>query len=318
MNSYTVVHYNPDYYKTWNEFVSQAKNATFLFHRNFMEYHSNRFQDFSLLVLDAKNKLQAVLPANRVENKVFSHQGLTYGGLLFSSKIKTVAVFSILDAILAYLKQEKVESLLIKELPSLYATVNSDEVNYYLYQKGGKVVRKDMNLAYPLAMDTLLSKSKLKHYNKIDKSQFKIREENNFEDFWNLVLIPRLAEKHQAKPVHTLEEIEYLANKFPENIKQFNVYYEDAIVAGITTFETEMVVKSQYGATTNLGQNLRALDFLYFELFKKYKDLGKQFFDMGVVTDASFSQNFNPGLLQQKEELGGVVYSQDYWELKLD
>ena len=52
-----------------------------------MEYHKERFEDFSLLVFD-KVKLVAVLPANRVDNKVYSHQGLTYGGLVYASKLK--------------------------------------------------------------------------------------------------------------------------------------------------------------------------------------------------------------------------------------
>ena len=51
-----------------------------------MEYHKDRFQDYSLMVFD-ENKLVAVLPANRVEVEVFSHQGLTYGGLVLDQKI---------------------------------------------------------------------------------------------------------------------------------------------------------------------------------------------------------------------------------------
>ena len=79
MKNYTVRLYEGNDYENWNAFIGQAKNATFLFHRDFMEYHSDRFQDYSLIVLDGE-KWVAVLPANVVENQVFSHQGLTYGG----------------------------------------------------------------------------------------------------------------------------------------------------------------------------------------------------------------------------------------------
>ena len=44
-----------------------------------MDYHKDRFEDYSLMVFKDE-KLVAVLPANRVEDKLFSHQGLTYGG----------------------------------------------------------------------------------------------------------------------------------------------------------------------------------------------------------------------------------------------
>ena len=69
MKKYSIRPYQESDYELWNTFVSAAKNATFLFHRDFMEYHKERFEDFSLLVFD-KVKLVAVLPANRVDNKV--------------------------------------------------------------------------------------------------------------------------------------------------------------------------------------------------------------------------------------------------------
>ncbi|MGA9639546.1 MAG: FemAB family protein, partial [Flavobacterium sp.] len=65
MHQYTVRQYQKSDYKQWNDFISQAKNATFLFHRDFMEYHQDRFEDYSLMVFD-NEKLVAVLPANRV------------------------------------------------------------------------------------------------------------------------------------------------------------------------------------------------------------------------------------------------------------
>jgi hypothetical protein len=43
-----------------------------------------------------KRKLIAVLPANRVETTVYSHQGLTYGGLVYNAKTKLASVIAIL------------------------------------------------------------------------------------------------------------------------------------------------------------------------------------------------------------------------------
>ena len=87
MKKFSVKRYEPKDYDSWNAFIGQAKNATFLFHRDFMEYHKDRFQDYSLVVLDGE-KWVAVLPANVVGDEVFSHQGLTYGGLVYDEKLK--------------------------------------------------------------------------------------------------------------------------------------------------------------------------------------------------------------------------------------
>ena len=82
LTKYNIKKYHKNDYKIWNEFIAHAKNATFLFHRDFVEYHQDRFEDFSLLVFEDE-KLKAVLPANIKENLVYSHQGLTYGGLVY-------------------------------------------------------------------------------------------------------------------------------------------------------------------------------------------------------------------------------------------
>ena len=88
MKIYQVKKYEKENKKLWNEFVRKAKNATFLFYRDFMEYHQDRFEDFSLLIFDEKENIKAILPANRVGDTVFSHQGLTYGGLVIDEKTK--------------------------------------------------------------------------------------------------------------------------------------------------------------------------------------------------------------------------------------
>jgi len=102
-----------------------------------------------------------------------------------------------------------------------------------------------------------------------------------------------------------------LKNRFPENIKQFVIYLDNQIVAGITIFKTKNVVKSQYGAVTDKGEKNRALDFLFISLINQYREEGYAFFDMGIVTEN------NLGLLKQKEELGCEIYTQDFYRLEM-
>lgn len=37
MENYIVKRYQEEYYSIWNDFINQAKNATFFFHRDFMD-----------------------------------------------------------------------------------------------------------------------------------------------------------------------------------------------------------------------------------------------------------------------------------------
>ncbi|TRX00949.1 GNAT family N-acetyltransferase [Flavobacterium gawalongense] len=315
MNKYFVKQYQKTDYTNWNAFIGQAKNATFLFHRDFMEYHKDRFEDFSLMIFETE-KLVAVLPANRVGDAVYSHQGLTYGGLVYSHKINGERVEGILDSLLNFLKENLIKSFYFKPIPLFYSSKGNAEMDFFVLKKGAFLDKKEMNLAINLVMPLAISKSKLKHFRKIEGLDLQLVEEARFESFWELVLEPRLLEKYNVKPVHTLQEITKLKENFPNNIKQYSVYYDDAIIAGVTIFETENVVKSQYGATSKKGEELRALDFLFISLIEKYKREGKFFFDMGIVNDDN-EKGYHAGLLKQKEELGCSVYSQDFYKMNL-
>ncbi|UZO80830.1 FemAB family protein [Aquimarina sp. ERC-38] len=307
---YSVKKYTSSDRSDWNNFVSQSKNGTFLFYREFMEYHSDRFVDFSLLVYE-KNKLVALFPANVVGHTVYSHQGLTYGGLVLKNNIGGKKVDQIINALLHYFKKQQITKLLVKPIPRFYHQFPSNEMEFFLYEKGSLPVRRDLNLAIDYKVPLQFHKSKHKKFRKAKDFNLQIRKVDELNDFWEEILIPRLKEKHKVKPVHTLPEITNLKSNFPNNILQYNVYLDNNILAGITIFKDKNVVKSQYGATSEVGEQKYALDYLFMSLIDDFKRENYLYFDMGSVTD----QNF--GLLKQKEELGCNIYYQDYLELLL-
>jgi len=312
---YTIKKYSQDDYSIWNDFVAQSKNATFLFHRDFMEYHKDRFDDFSLLIFEDE-KLRAILPGNKKGNTVYSHQGLTYGGLVYLPKLKAEKVESILDEILLFLKENQVNTFYYKPVPNFYFSEGNVTMDFFLLKRGAILERKEMNLAVNLQAPLKISKSKMKHFRRIENLDLDIFEEENFDPFWGKILEPRLAEKFNVKPVHSKEEMAFLKSKFPKNIRQYSAYRNDEIIAGITIFETKNVVKSQYGATSKVGEEFRALDFLFINLIHKYKRKGKHFFDMGIVGEEN-ELGYNQGLLAQKEELGCSVYNQDFYKIEI-
>lgn len=312
VKNYSVQKYHENDYEKWNAFIAQAKNATFLFHRDFMEYHKDRFEDYSLIVLNDE-KWVGVLPANVVDNQVFSHQGLTFGGLVCLEDVKVELIETVFESILAFFKENKMNNFILKPILDFYQSRVSNELNYFLFQNKASLMKRSMNLVIDYSKPLRISKSKLKHYRRVSKLGISIEEAVDCNLFWNQILIPRLEEKYQTKPVHSLEEINQLKTSFPENIKQFNAYYEGEIVAGITLFISKKVVKSQYGATSLKGESVRVLDFLFIKLINEYSS-EYSFFDMGIVDDGDF---YNKGLLKQKEELGCSVYLQDVFKIEL-
>lgn len=313
LDKYSVKKYTENDFKTWNDFIAQAKNATFLFHRDFMEYHKDRFEDYSLMIFE-EEKLVAVLPANRSGEIVYSHQGLTYGGLVLSPKSKLYHIIFIFKSILHYLSINQVSKLFLKQIPSIYCDYLSDEMDYLIYICKGKIIMKHNVSVISLENNLTISKSRMECIRRGKKLNLIIKEENNLESFWNTLLIPNLRDKYNSKPVHTVKEIEFLQEKFPSNIRHFNVYNADELVCGTTLFITKNVVKPQYIAGNEDNNALGSLDFLYDFLIKEIaKD--KKFFDFGPSHDSSGLQIVK-GINFWKESFGAHSLIQDFYEVE--
>ncbi len=154
-----------------------------------------------------------------------------------------------------------------------------------------------------------IQKNRLEGLKKAEKNQLKIIETDDFSDFWNEILIPNLSLKHDASPVHSLEEIEHLARLFPKNIRQFNVIDSEAkTVAGATLFESENVAHVQYISGNAAKQQLGSLDFLFHHLIEQVF-AGKKYFDFGTSNENQ-GKNLNSGLNYWKESFGArtLVY----------
>ncbi|WP_339837225.1 GNAT family N-acetyltransferase [uncultured Flavobacterium sp.] len=314
MKNITIKQYTSDYYSLWNEFVAKAKNATFLFHRDFMEYHQDRFEDFSLLVFDAKDNLVSILPANRVEDTLFSHQGLTYGGFVFLETIKLDHAMVIFKSVLSFLHKKNVSKLQLKQMPSIYLDCFTSEIDYALFIIKAKMTRRDNLSVIDTKKPYKIAKSRKENIRRGAKNNLEIREELNFELFWNEILIPNLNKKHQAKPVHTVEEITFLQKRFPENIRHFNVYDGKKIVAGTTVFISEHVAHPQYVSGNDDKNQLGSLDYLYHHLLAEvFKD--KDYFDFGPSNENQ-GKNINEGLLFWKESFGTKTVVQDFYEVE--
>jgi hypothetical protein len=313
VKNYTVRLYHKNDYENWNVFIGLAKNGTFLFHRDFMEYHNDRFRDYSLIVLD-NEKWVAVLPANIVGNEVFSHQGLTYGGLVYNEKLKLASVIATFKSILSFLNDNKIEQLQLKLIPSIYHQKPAEELNYALFLAEAKLVRRDSLAVIDLSQNASIASGRKEGIVKGKKNKLEIKEVDDFEEFWNEILILNLAHKHQAKPVHSLSEMNKLKELFPENIRQFNVYENGVIVAGTTIFETQSVAHCQYISGIEGKNELGGIDLLFHHLITEvFKN--KPFFDFGTSNENQ-GKKLNNGLSYWKESFGASTIVQDFYEVK--
>lgn len=309
---YTVVRYTEERKLEWDKFIRTGKNATFLFARDYMDYHRDRFTDHSLMIY-RDEVLVAVLPANlKADGSLMSHEGLTYGGLVVSRGATLSEVLAFFHVLLRDLSRRKIGVLRYKQIPGFYNTLPDEDGVYVLFLLEAHLYRRDC-AAVVVQGDRLPYRKG--HQSLIKKAihlGVEIVEEATFQPFLERVLAPRLAARYGTKPVHTLAELTQLAAHFPEQIRQFSAYCDGEILAGTTIYETATVAHAQYGAVTDKGRQMGAQAYLFSTLIDQYQ--GKRYFDFGISNENE-GRTLNHGLLDWKEGFGARCYAHDFYEI---
>ncbi len=307
-----ITKYQPEYKELWNNFIKKSKNGTFMLDRDYMDYHSDRFQDNSLMFFNEKQELIAVIPANITDNVLFSHGGLTYGGVVSDKKMTVQKMLDIFDNLIIYLKKENIKKFVYKRIPWVYYTYPSDEDFYALFRYGASLIRCDISTAIYLPERIKFNERRKRNIKKAIKSDLKFKRTEDFEQYIT-ILSEVLKIHHNTKPVHTADELRKLAQTFPDNIKLYAAYNSDNMLAGVLIFETETTAHAQYIVNSEEGRNCGALDLVFDKLINEIYT-NKKYFDFGISTENQ-GRYLNEGLISQKQEFGGrgVVY--EFYEL---
>lgn len=305
--------YNKINADSWDAFVDGSKNGTFMLKRGYMDYHSDRFIDHSLMFYD-NDKLVAILPASQHDYELRSHGGLTYGGLIMSTETRVHQAIEIFTALKNYMKEQNITSLLYKRVPEIYYRYPSDEDVYALYRVGANLIRRDFSSTIYLPSKIKFSERRKRGIKQAVKQSIVVQQSTDYMSYIDM-LSEILQKYHDTKPVHSTEELELLASRFPENIKLYAAYKEDKMLAGAVVFITDKVAHAQYIANSDEGRLCGALDAVMDYLINQLY-ANKKYFDFGVSTENE-GIYLNEGLATQKQEFGGRGIVYDFYELKV-
>jgi len=306
-----IVKYESSYKSRWDDFISKSKNGSFLFCRDYMEYHSDRFIDSSLLFFE-DDILIAVMPANASGTVLHSHEGLTFGGVISNKQMLVEVMLDLFGCLITYLDQHRITTLIYKAVPHIYHTVPAEEDLYALFRYGARLIRRDVSSAILLDDPIPFSNAKKKSIKKAKKNGLTIKRTNNFETFMSIEE-GMLRSKYNVKPTHTSSEIASLAQKFPENIKLFAAYKDEMMLAGVIIYDSKPVVHGQYAASSEVGLKMRAGDLLSEFLMTQYSS-GKKYFDCGRSTEKGGAY-LNRALAAHKEGFGARAITYDTYEV---
>ena len=312
---FEVRRYSPDKASEWNLFVATSKNGTFLFDRRYMDYHADRFHDHSLLFYRGE-RLMAVLPAHVEGDTLYTHRGLTYGGLLMSEQLTISEAMMLFRELNDMLRSEGLKHVCYKAIPWIYHRLSAEEDLYALYHEcKARIVARDYSTNIFLGANLRWERVRRRGVVRAERAGIHVEISNDYADFWH-VLADNLGTKYGVKPVHSLAEIELLHERFPQNIVLYQAVREGQVLGGVVLYVTPQVVHAQYSSATPEGKSLGAIDAIYERIMHHdYKDY--PYFDFGRSTENADGSGLNETLVFQKEGFGARGLCYDIYEYDL-
>ena len=301
-------------FEEWNEFVAQSKNGTFLFDRRFMDYHADRFQDYSLMFYD-EGRLQGIMPAHVDGDTLVSHGGLTYGGLVMGPGIRAVQVCEIFRDLNEVLRWDGFHRVIYKAVPWIYHQQPAEEDLYALTSVcHARLMIRDISSVIIGDRKMRFSGSRKDGIRKARRQGLIVKESEDFTAFWQ-ILHDNLSAKYGVRPVHSDAELDLLHSRFPDKIKLYMVFDGEMPVGGTVLFLTPQVLHVQYISAKPEGKACGAIDLLFGHLINTvYSDY--RFIDFGKST-SSDSADLNENLIFQKEGFGARAVCYDTYEWML-
>ncbi len=303
--------YRPNLEKEWNAYVAKARNATFLFNRSYMDYHSDRFEDYSIM-LYKNGHLHSILPAHIKESVLYSHFGLTYGGLLMDINVTAADTVQLFKELNVYLKNAGITKVVYRPVPYIYHQIPAEEDLYAIFWHcNARLLYRNIGTTIFMRQNLRWRKDHRRRLKNAQSQGIRVERDSSIEDFWK-VLEDNLMKKFCARPVHTKEEMLLLKSRFPNEIIQYNAYLNEQIIGGITFYIMPNVIHGQYSSTNDLGKQYGAMEAIYEQvMYHDYTDY--TYLDFGSSTEENGSI-INEGLIAHKEGYGGRAVCYDTYE----
>jgi hypothetical protein len=307
-----VTPYKPVYVAEWDKVVRSSRTGTFLHLRSYMDYHSDRFDDCSILVSN-ENEIIAVFPAHRVGDCVASHDGLTFGGLITHATLRGSDVREIFCAMIAHYKELGFSRMRYKPVPHIFHNYPAEDDLHQLFLLDSRIISRDISPVIDLSARLKLSKSRKDGIRKARKRGLAVSEGGSLGDFH--CLLSQVLSQHNVRPVHSIAELELLHQQHPEWIRMVNVVENGSILAGAWLFKMNKVLHTQYLAASDEGRACGALDFLISEIISEAA-INVDYISFGRSTENG-GRYVNQGLEFQKEGFGARNTVMDQYEVLL-
>ena len=304
--------YTVDNQKEWDDFIKKSENGTFLHLRDYMDYHQDRFQDYSLMIYDDEKPV-ALFPAHKNNRQIFSHNGLTYGDFIFPKNFRTEYKLQVINESFKYLKNNWVDKVHIKTVPEIFKQY-PNQINTYLYEIIGGKIEKILPFFVLDNQSFHPNSDRKKNIKKAQKLDFTVQQNPELiDEFWKIV-DENLQTKYQSRPVHSLDEIKLLMKRFPNEIELITAIKDNKIISGALCFKINHTFHFQYIHSVNDKELRGGVDSLVFRIIRYYLEK-YQFISLGSAEKSNGLLNKN--LTYWKESFGAYAVNQYFYTFDL-
>ncbi len=314
----TVQSYESRHTDAWDDLVARSANGNMLHTRRFISYHGDRFHDRSVIVKN-RGLLIGVFPAAEDPvnpTVVISHPGLTFGGLVHDGSIRGASMIHALQQVGDHYRSLGYRRLKYKAVPAIYHSVPAEDDKYVLSGLNARRYQCDLSVALNLACRGRISQRRARSLRRAELAGVSVAASwAVIADFWEILQM-NLAQRHGAHPVHSLDEISLLHERFPDDIVLITATIGGALIGGTLLFTMGQVLRMQYTATTPQGRAVSATDPMIEHAIQLARKRGCTFFDFGGCTRDE-GHDLHQGLYYFKASFGGggVVYEQYEYDL---
>ena len=321
MSALAVERYCEPTFQHWNAFVERSNEGT-LYHRlDFLAYHGERFAaDVHHLVWREHGAPMAVMPMALAPNETRvarSPYGASYGGPAFAEPPGYATSLAWVRSLLEHLQDAGAEQCVLTLPINCCYRVYTDTFRLALHEAGFRCVRREVSSA--VCLDDRLPAHEpvacragavLRRVRRAERHGIIGVHRAPPDAFW--AVLEQTFGRHQAKPTHTRQELEWLCDRLPDRVWLDVAYEKDRPVAGVAVFlVNDRTACSFYLCADPERRQTQALTLLLVQAMALLRERHIGWLDFGTSSDAMRGRD---SIFRFKEGFGAVGLFRETYE----
>lgn len=319
-----VVHSNIDTDIEWKEFVRNQYNI--FYDDKFLKYHDVfgkkiNWHHLKIKIKDT-NRVYALITGciDEEANTFISCRGVSFGGFLWKNKINVVEYLQILSAFKEYMISKGIKKCSLTVPPFVYLTSRNEENDYALFKSGFNV--KDVSITNIIDLEdfnhnkisyTVYKQVVKQHSDEIVYEMIENIEPDGLVEFYDL--LKRDRELKGAVPTHSREELIYLKNNLPENIKIFQAKINGDLAGICVLFViNKSIILNFYLAAAEKYKDTTVMKNLLLHTIEWSAENSYEFYDIGT---SDVNGKLLEGLFKFKKRFSAHGYLRKNFEINI-